>query len=142
MQDNHSTVVVARSISPLTQTNDSTAIVGEIVDHAGYDSAEYIIQYGAMTDADMTLVTLLEEGDTATLTDNTAVADADMQGTEAGATPLFSNDNKNFKLGYTGTKRYTRLTITPTNNNSGDLPVAAVCVLGRARLDPHATQMS
>ena len=44
MQDNHSIIKLARSISPLTQTNADTAIVGEIVDRAGADSVEYAIQ--------------------------------------------------------------------------------------------------
>ena len=140
MYDLHDNIKVARSISPLTQTNDSTAIVGQIVDHQGYDSAEYIIPYGAITDANVTLVTLLEEGDDAALADAAAVADADLLGTEVGATPLFTDDNKTFKLGYKGTKRYTRLTITPASNDAGAISVGAVCALGHPRLAPQSTQ--
>ena len=140
MQDNHNNIRVARCISPLTQTNADTAIVGEIVDHAGADSVEYIIAYGAITDTNVTFTTLLEDGDDAALSDNAAVADANLLGTEVGATPLFSDDNKQFKLGYTGTKRYSRLTITPSGNNSGDVPVSAVAVLGGLRTSPQTTQ--
>lgn len=140
MQDNHNDILVARCISPLTQTNDSTAIVGQVVNHAGADSVEYIITYGAITDANVTLATLLEEGDDSGLSDAAAVADANLLGTEAGATPLFSDDNKTFKLGYTGTKAYSRLTITPTSNDAGAISVGAVAVLGCRRTAPQTTQ--
>jgi hypothetical protein len=138
MQDKHSIIRLARSISPVTQTNADTAIVGQSVDHAGADSVEYVIAYGAITDTNVTFVTLLEESDDDS--SYTAVADADLQGTEVGATPLFSDDNKQFKLGYTGTKRYSRLTITPSGNNSGDVPVAAVAILGCLRTGSQTTQ--
>jgi hypothetical protein len=142
MYDLHNNIKVARSISPLTQTNADTAIVGQIVDHQGYESAEYIIPYGAITDVTVTFATLLEEGNDSGLSDAAAAADADLLGTEAGATPLFSDDNKTFKLGYKGTKRYTRLTITPTGNDAGAVSVGAVCVLSNPRLAPQSTQMT
>lgn len=140
MTDLHNNIKVARSISPLKQTNVSTAIVGQIVDHQGYDQASYIIAYGDLTDINVTFTTLLEEGDAANLSDAVSVADADLLGTEAGATPLFSDDNRQFKLGYKGIRRYTRLTVTPVGNDLGDIHVAACCVLGAPRSAPQPAQ--
>ncbi len=57
-----------------------------------------------------------------------AVADSDLLGTEALAGFTFGDDGETRKLGYLGDKRYTRLTLTPTNN-SGSAPVAVVAVL-------------
>ena len=69
-----------------------------------------------------------------------AVADADLLGTEALASFIFSDDNKCFKLGYIGSKRYTRLTITPSGNSgtpSGAL-LSAVAILGHPQIAPTA----
>lgn len=136
MRDQASNLKVARDISPLTQTNADTAIVGQIVDGAGFESVTRFIAYGNITDANVTLVTLLEEGDDAALADAAAVADADMVGTEVGVTPLLSNDNTQYKLGYIGSKRYTRLTVTPTGNDAGAISVSSVAVLGNPRHAP------
>ena len=141
MKDQTNTIKVVRDISPQTQTNADTAIAGQIIDGQGYESVTRIIAYGGITDADVTLVTLLEESDDSGMSGATAVADADMIGTEVGVTPLFSNDDTVYKLGYVGNKRYTKMTITPTNNNSGAISVSSVAVLGNARHQPAgATQ--
>ena len=89
-----------------------------------------------MADADATFTALLEECDTSGGT-YTAVADADLIGTEALASFQFDDDNECRKLGYKGAKRYTRLTITPANNASAAL-VSAVCVLGHPMVTPTA----
>jgi hypothetical protein len=57
------------------------------------------------------------------------VADADLLGAETLAGFTFTHDDETIKLGYIGDKRYTRLTLTPTNN-SGNAPVAVVAILG------------
>jgi hypothetical protein len=136
MKDQANTIHVVRDISPQTQTNADTAIAGQIIDGAGYESVTRIIAYGAITDTDVTLVTLLEESDDSGMSGATAVADADMIGTEVGVTPLMSNDDTVYKLGYVGNKRYTKMTITPTGNNSGAVSVSSVAVLSNARHQP------
>jgi hypothetical protein len=133
MRDLYNGLLLKQVEPSVTQTNDSTALVGAIIDHQGYGSALYLINLGALTDADMTAVVLLEEGDESNLSDNAAVADKDMNGTEAAAGFTFTNDGEIRKLGYKGSKRYTRLTITPSSNNAGDIPIGVMCVLG----DPH-----
>jgi hypothetical protein len=136
MQDLHNNIHVKRVISPVSVA-DNTAQVGQIIDRQGFDSLEYVIATGSLADADATFTALLEEGDASNLSDATAVADTDLLGTEALASFIFSDDDKVFKLGYKGHKRYTRLTITPANNASAGL-LTAVAVLGHPSVAPTA----
>lgn len=130
-RDLHSTLDYKVLIVPQVQTNDDTAIVSEIIDVRDYDAVECVIALGTLTDAGVTTVVLLEEGDNSSLTDNAAVADADMLGTETLAAFDQADDKAVRKIGYTGTKRYIRLTVTPTGNAAGDLPISAVAVCAR-----------
>jgi len=126
-KDLHNSINVKRVISPVSVA-DNTAQVGQVVDSKGFGSLEYIIETGSIADADATFAVLLEESD-ASGSGYTSVADADLLGSEALAGFIFSDDNKVFKLGYKGIKRYTRLTITPTGNASAAL-ISAIAVLG------------
>jgi len=123
-------------IAPQVAT-DNTALVGAIVDRQGFESLTYVIHTGTLADADATFTVLLEEGDEANLSDASAVADADLIGTEALASFDFSADDAMRKLGYVGEKRYTRLTITPANN-SGNAPLEAAAILGHPHQCPTA----
>ncbi len=135
MKDLMNSINVKRAISPVS-VSDNTAQTGQVVDRQGYNSVTYVIAIGSVADADATFTVLLEECDTSGGT-YTAVADADMIGTEALAGFQFDDDNECRKLGYKGAKRYTKLTITPANNASAAL-VAAVCVLGHQMVAPTA----
>lgn len=115
-----------RGISPQIQTNLDTAIVSQILDTQGLKSATFVLLTGGLTDANATFTVLAEEGDNSALSDNTAIADANLLGTELLATPLFSDDDKCFKIGFIDTKRYIRVTVTPSGNNSGDVNIAGV----------------
>ena len=113
----------------------------EIMAAQGYDALTYIINLGSIADPDATFATLLEESDASDMTGATTVADGDMVSQTPGTAPLtaasfaFDSDNQVRKLGYTGSKRYTRLTITPAANASAAL-MSAVAILSRARLEP------
>lgn len=136
MRDLHNNINVKRVISPVSVA-DNTAQVGQIIDRQGFDSLEYIIATGSLADADATFAVLLEESDAANMDGAAAVADADLLGTEAQAGFIFSDDDKVFKLGYKGHKRYTRLTITPSGNASAAV-LSAVAVLGHPANAPTA----
>ena len=136
MKDNFNEINVKRVLSPASVA-DNTAQVGEIVDSQGFNSRTYLIATGSLADADATFTVLLEDGATANLADAVAVDNAYLLGTEALASFIFSDDNKCFKLGYIGNKRYTRLTITPAANASAAL-LCAVAVLGEAQIQPTA----
>jgi hypothetical protein len=133
--DLHNQIAVKRVLSPVS-VGDNTAQVGQIIDRAGYSGIEYVIATGSLADADATFAVLLEESDAANMSGAAAVADADLIGTEALAGFQFDDDNECRKLGYKGSKRYTRLTITPTGN-SGAALLSAVCLLGGGNTGPQ-----
>lgn len=126
MKDLMNCINVKRVLSPVSVA-DNTAQVGQVIDGQNAASLTYIIATGSLGDAGAEFTALLEECDTSGGT-YTAVADADLLGTEALASFIQSDDDKCFKLGYIGKKRYTRLTITPTNNATAAL-IAAVAIL-------------
>lgn len=136
MKDELSCMAPKRCISPVS-VSDNTAQVGQIIDRKGFNALTYVIATGSLADADATFTVLLEEGDDSSLTDAAAVADVDLIGTEALASFVYSDDNKCFKLGYKGSKRYTRLTITPASNASAAV-ICAVALLGEPDVGPTA----
>lgn len=137
MKDLHYSVKYSRAQSPIAAETGNTAFVTEILDTANFSSNELVILTGSLADADATFTVLLEEGNNSALSDNTAVADGDMLGTEASASFTFAADNSVKKLGYIGSKRYIRGTITPANN-SGNAFVAAVWAQSGARVAPQS----
>lgn len=139
-RDQCTTIKAKRALAPVAAVTDNTAFVSEILDVAGFDAATFIGVCGSIADADVTFTVLMEEGDAANLSDAAAVADSDLIGTEALAAPLFSDDNKTLKLGYKGTKRYLRVTITPANN-SGNIFLAGIWLQGHPRTLPQNTQV-
>lgn len=136
MKDLMNQIGVKRVISPVSVA-DTTAQVGQIIDKKGFESLTYLIATGSIADVDATFTVLLEESDDSGMAGATAVADADLLGTEALAGFQFDDDNECRKLGYIGSKRYTRLTITPVANASAAV-LAAVAVLGHPQIAPTA----
>ena len=137
MKDLHYSVKYSRALSPVAAVSNNTAFVSEILDTANFTANELVILTGSLADADATFTVLLEEGAASNLSDAAAVADGDMLGTEAGASFTFANDDTTKKLGYIGSKRYIRATITPANN-TGNAFVAAVWAQGGARVAPQS----
>lgn len=137
-RDLHNMIAPKRGLSPVAAGTDNTAMVSQIVDTAGYDSAEFVILVGANTDANATFAVLVEDGDAANLSDAAAVDDINLLGTEALAGFIFSDDNTVRKIGYLGTKRYVRVTVTPSGNDSGNIFVAGVWLLGHPHVAPTA----
>lgn len=136
MFDNFNHINPVRCLSPAS-VSDTTAQVGQIIDRKGYNSLTYVIATGSIADADATFTVLLEESNDSGMSGATAVADADLIGTEALAGFTFASDDKTFKLGYKGNLRYTRLTITPVSNASAAV-LCAVAILGHAENQPTA----
>ncbi len=116
MKDLHHNLTFIEVVAPF-DTDASTPVVGTIIDTIGYEGLEFVLTIGNLYDADATFTVLVEEGSVANLSDATAVADADLLGTEAAVSFQFNDDNKIRKIGYVGGKRYVRLTITPANNS-------------------------
>jgi hypothetical protein len=128
MKDLHNNIHVARGLSPKAAVTDNTAQVSEVCDRKGFESVEFLIAIGANTDATVTFAVLFEDSD-----DNVtyaAVTDANLLGTEVLAGFQYDDDNEVRKIGYTGGKRYCRVTITPATNDSGNIFLAGMWLLG------------
>lgn len=123
--------------NPGAAVTDNTAQVSAIIDTAGFQSCVLGIQTGTLSDADATFTVLVEEGDASNLSDAAAVADGDLNGTEAAASFTFANDNVTRKIGYVGAKRYVRMTVTPSGN-TGNLFLAGMAILGGPSVAPVA----
>lgn len=133
MRDQANELKLMPVISPAANTDLDSPLVGAIIDRQGFESLTYAIATGALTDVDATYTVLLEESDASDMSGANAVADADLIGTEAAAGFDQDDDGSTRKIGYVGSKRYTRLTVWPTGADTGDSPVAAIAILGR----PH-----
>jgi len=115
--------------------SDTTAVVSPIVDMQGADGLVFLIGAGTLADADATFTVLVEEGDVSNLSDAAAVADVDLNGTEALAGFQFDDDDEGRKIGYAGSKRYVRCTVTPVAN-TGSAPLAIIPVKGMLTNQP------
>ncbi len=98
MRDLFNHINVKRVLSPAAAVTDNTAFVGQVINRAGGESVTYLIATGSLSDVDATFAALLEESDSSG-SGFTAVADADLLGTEALASFTFASDDKVFKLG-------------------------------------------
>lgn len=132
--DLHNNIEFRRALSPVVIT-DNTAQVCEIIDRSGFRSLEFAILTGTLADADATFTVLVEHGDAANLSDAAAVPDGSLLGLESEASFTFAADNVTKKIGYRGTKRYIRLTLTPAAN-TGNAPLCVIAVMGNPNLAP------
>lgn len=139
MRDFANSVEVRRAISPAAAKTDNTAFVSQIIDISGFSMLIFAILLGSLADADATFTVLVEHGDAPNLSDAAPVPDAQLTGSEASAGFTFADDNKVRKIGYVGSKRYARLTVTPANN-TGDAFLSAVAILSGGRYKPAASQ--
>ena len=139
MRDLHNNIHTVPLFPPLAaQTNSDTARVSAIIDTLGYDSLELVLINGTNTDTDATFAVLVEDGNDPALGDNVAVVDAQLLGTEALAGFGAADDVECRKIGYVGHKRYVRVTVTPSGNNSGNWFMAGVALLGHPQSTPTA----
>lgn len=126
MFDLHNNIANRPALNPQAITTNTT-VNGAIIDLAGFNSAEFLLQSATLTDG--TFTPSITEGNAANLSDGTVAAAADLLGLIASATFVATEDNAVKKLGYAGTKRYIRLNVTTTGVTSGGT-IAAQVVLG------------
>lgn len=137
MRDMLNNVTPRRAISPAAAVADNTAFVSQIIDTQGFDSLTFLILTGALADADATFAVTMDHGDAANLSDAAPVPADQLIGTLALAGFTFAADDSTRKIGYRGSRRYVRMTITPSAN-SGNAFVAAVALLGHPLQAPTA----
>lgn len=136
--DIHNHIHTVPLIAPVAARTDNTAIVSSIIDTRGYGAVELVLVTGTNTDTNATFTVLVEDGDNSGLNDNAAVVDAELLGTEILAGFQFDDDIETRKIGYLGNKRYVRVTITPSGNDSGNIFISGVAILGKPVLGPTA----
>ena len=134
----HNDIHVVPLIVPVAARTDNSAIVSAIIDTASYNACEFVLVTGGNTDANATFAVTVDEGDASNLSDAVAVTDTKLVGTLALAGFTFADDSECRKLGYIGNKRYVRLTVTPSGNDSGNIFISGVAVLGYAASGPQA----
>jgi hypothetical protein len=113
----------------LATLSGATPAKGNIIDMQGWGSLDLHVQTGTVTDAGTASGFSFEvqESDTTADADFTAVADADLIGTEAALT-VTDDDADNIvvgKIGYRGSKRYVRIVATGTTGTNATVCVSA-----------------
>lgn len=138
MYDLHNNIKVLNAKTGLLSNDVAQTIT---LDRQGFRSVELLILTGALGDAAATFVRLVEDSsDNSTFS---AVSDDFLLGLEVVAGDAFdqADDNKVYKIGYNGTKRYVRLTITPTGNADAS-PFALLGIGGHPQVAPQTTQVT
>lgn len=127
-QEQHHNVksVLGLAVQGIT-TNTTT--VGAIIDTAGFESIEWAILSGTITDGAYALV--LEEGDDSGLSDAAAVSADETLGALTGF--VAADDDTVKRIGSIGKKRYQRLSIVSTGVTTGGTNFVSLATLGH----PH-----
>lgn len=110
--DIHNNIKAVHALSPQAAGTTGTGLSSDIVDRKGYEGVEIIVHHGTSVATDYANTLVVLEGDTTGAM--TSVADADLIGTEAGAslpvqaTARTSGAGLNVakRIGYKGRKRY------------------------------------
>ena len=132
MQDLHNIIYPIAVIPPVSVSNN-TAQVGTVIDLAavltpvatstvpastnegGFDGLEFITSIGAFADVDAVFTPLVEDSpDNITFT---TVDPSLLLGSVAAASFATANANSCKRIGYIGSQRYVRYTVTPANNS-------------------------
>ncbi|MDR3512637.1 MAG: hypothetical protein P4L73_13460 [Caulobacteraceae bacterium] len=142
MRDLHHNIKAIRCISPVSLGTTGVGKTGKVIDRQGFDSVEFVFDYGAITATNATVTPTILEGDTTGAM--TSVADANLLGLEANAaigatTPRASGVSMNVtrRVGYIGPKRYVTAKLVATT--SAAIVAAATVILGAAHDHPVAT---
>ncbi len=133
-RDMHNNVNGLNALDAAAITTNTTT-VGNIIDMVGFESLEYFIQSGVLTDGDYAF--LLEEGDASNLSDAAVVPTAEVLGDLVGFI-LDTDDNLVKRVGSIGKKRFQRLSIVSTGTTTGVAFMSAVAVQGDPKQAPVA----
>lgn len=112
----------------------STTTVGNIIDTRGFESLEYIIQSGVITDGTYTLI--LEQSDDSGLSGAEVVPADEVLGVLTGFDD--ADDNAAKRVGSIGKKRFQRLSILSAGTSTGATKFSSVAVLGNPQTAPTA----
>jgi hypothetical protein len=136
MRDMYNNIKVVRAVGPAAvgTTGAANGTLSPVIDRRGYDSLAFVMSRGVSAAATDTINIVVLEAD-ATNGTFTSVADADLNGTEAGNVML-GNAVDESKIGYIGNKRYVKLRLYGIG--TATCVVAGIAVMGRAERAPVA----
>jgi len=134
--DLYNNVKAVKVVAPVSPSATG-AVSGTVIDRAGFNSVTFFIANGAVTTTGFSLTPTVKSGSaTGSLS---AVADADLIGTEAGATISGgASDGQIAKIGYIGVDRYVTVDLAVAGTATGVHSVMAV--LGDPINAPQSTQ--
>lgn len=126
-KDLHSNVVARLGLSVQDITTDTTTS-GEIIDTAGFESAEWGIASGTITDG--TYACAIWESDDSGMSGATVVSAEETLGAASFAA---ADDDLVKRLGSIGKLRYQQLRVVSASTTTGGTNFASICMLS----DPH-----
>lgn len=138
MQDINSNIKASRAVSPAAAITGNGTTTSQTIDRVDFDSLDFLFAAGAVTDGTWTVT--IYEGDASNMSDEAAVAAANLIGLTAGANTFTigtGDANTVKKVGYKGTKRYVRAKAVQAGATSGGF-LAAVALQGHAKVKPVA----
>lgn len=129
--DLHSNVLGEIALAVQDITSDTTT-VGAIIDTKGFESIEFFVTSGTITDGAYALV--LEEGDDPALADATVVPVDNILGSLTGF--IAANDDTVLRVGSIGKKQFQRLSLASTGVTAGGTNFTALAVKGNPKSAP------
>jgi hypothetical protein len=133
MRDLHNNLKFSRAISPAAILSANGTTTGQTIDVVEFGSLEFAFLAGAITDGTFTVT--VYEGDESDMSDEAAVADGDLLGTEPVFTSADANTTK--KVGYKGNKRYVRAKVVQAGATTGGF-LSCLVVQGHPKTAPVA----
>lgn len=123
--DMHHGIVTENAVD-FTESDAAAPANPVIIDTAGYESLEFILSVGTVTTGG---AITLDHGDDSSLSDSDAVGTEETLGT---VTLVAAQNERSFKIGYIGKRRYVRLNFATAIRAQ----ISAVSVLGTAHHQP------
>jgi hypothetical protein len=129
--DLHNNVFQAVALDSQDITTDTTT-VGNIIDTVGFESLEYVIQSGTITDGTYTL--LIEESDDSGFSGSSVVSSDETLGVLTGF--VAADDDSALRVGSIGKLRFQRLSIVSASTSTGATKFSAVAIQGHPKHMP------
>lgn len=133
MRDIHNNTKFTGAINPAAAPTANGTRTGVTIDHQGFESTEYVVQTGVITDGTFTYT--LFHGDASNMSDEVAVPAEDLIGSNP--VLLSTEDSLTEKVGYKGIKRYSRMKEVQSGATTGGF-ATVLCVQSRPKNAPVA----
>lgn len=141
MKDLHHNIKTLQTLDPALTTSSRT---GAPVDRRGFEAVEHIAMFGASGDTlsgSIKTDVKLEASEDGTNWVPVTEAD-DINGGPVSATGVFATvnstavDQMEYRIGYVGNARYSRLSLVLTGTHTNGTPTSAIAILGAANVKP------